>query len=320
MLLSSFSSSLLEASHTTYSSPKREPPLSSNQAAASSLSTAFLCSFLGQLGADLLLPPLPFSVEENQIQTLPESSSSSSFCLPNPRGTQENPPSFLFTQPPTTFFLGSFPPLPFCLFQPGKGTSRKPFFFLSCSRNQPKGVGEGLKMVAMIRRVPHELAGAHKLINRPDRTFDTGVKVVDTCFMTCGLLRWPASRPTGNSVGLVSSSGDVDYVDVVSSRPTGNSVGLVSSSGDVDYLQDLRKTPSAWFHHLGTSIMLTSTASRPTGNSVDLVSSSGDVDYVDVVSFKTYGKFCRLFLHILTASSSDSGCLYFLQTFTHRRI
>ncbi|MQM04746.1 hypothetical protein Taro_037549 [Colocasia esculenta] len=47
-----------------------------------------------------------------------------------------------------------------------------------------------------------------------------------------------ASRPTGNSIGLVSSSGDVTSFMLTpsASRPTGNSVGLVSSSGDVDYV------------------------------------------------------------------------------------
>ncbi|MQL73610.1 hypothetical protein Taro_005972 [Colocasia esculenta] len=152
-----------------------------------------------------------------------------------------------------------------------------------------------------------------------------------------------ASRPTDDSVGLVSSSGDVSYVGAISfkaygklrrlgfiiwgpSRPTGNSVGLVSSSGDVSYVDvisfetygklrrpDLRETPSVWFHHLETSIILTSTASRPTNDfaglvtpvvltssasrpmddSVGLVSSSEDVGYVDAISFKIYRKFRR---------------------------
>ncbi|MQL92223.1 hypothetical protein Taro_024854 [Colocasia esculenta] len=52
-------------------------------------------------------------------------------------------------------------------------------------------------------------------------------------------------------------------------------------------------TSLVWFHHLGTSVMLTPSASRSTNDFVGLVSSSGDAYYVDIDSFKTYGKFRR---------------------------
>ncbi|MQM05048.1 hypothetical protein Taro_037854 [Colocasia esculenta] len=145
-----------------------------------------------------------------------------------------------------------------------------------------------------------------------------------------------ASRPADDSIGLVSYSGDanIQVTPLVStpsaSRPADDSVGLlqdlvglVSYLGDAScvdainfktygklrrsgfifwrhrlcrchQLQDLRETMSAWFHHLGTSIMWTPLASRPTNDFVVLVLYSGDVSYVDAISFKTYGKLRRL--------------------------
>ncbi|MQL95647.1 hypothetical protein Taro_028322 [Colocasia esculenta] len=104
------------------------------------------------------------------------------------------------------------------------------------------------------------------------------VKVVDTCFMTCGLLHWP---------GFIFKWHQLYWRRRLQDPRTTSSIWFHLQ------LQDLRETPSAWFHILETSVMLTPSASRPTGNSVGLVSSSGDVDYVDVDSFKTYGKLHR---------------------------
>ncbi|MQL91800.1 hypothetical protein Taro_024414 [Colocasia esculenta] len=107
-----------------------------------------------------------------------------------------------------------------------------------------------------------------------------------------------ASRPTNDFVGLVSSSGEVGYVDAISFK----TYGKLRRPGFIIWghrlcgrhqLQDLRMTSSAWFHHLGTSVMWTPLASRPTNDFIGLVSSFGDVGCVDTISFKTYGKLRR---------------------------
>ncbi|MQL94381.1 hypothetical protein Taro_027041 [Colocasia esculenta] len=128
-------------------------------------------------------------------------------------------------------------------------------------------------------------------------SYSGDVSCVDAIsFKTYGKLRWPGFifKPM-NDIVLASYSGDVGCVDAISFK----TYGKLRRSGFIFWgrrlcrrhqLQDLRETPSAWFHLLGMSVMSTPLASRPMGNSVVLVSSSGDVGYVDAISFKTYGK------------------------------
>ncbi|MQM10421.1 hypothetical protein Taro_043315 [Colocasia esculenta] len=124
------------------------------------------------------------------------------------------------------------------------------------------------------------------------------VVVVEGVEVTLVVLTTSASRPTNNSISLVSYFGDVGCVDAISFK----AYRKLHWPGFIFWgrrlcrrhqLQDLRETPSAWFHLLGTSVVSTPSTSRPTGNSVGLVSSFGDVSYVDAISFKTYGKLRR---------------------------
>ncbi|MQL83841.1 hypothetical protein Taro_016343 [Colocasia esculenta] len=89
-----------------------------------------------------------------------------------------------------------------------------------------------------------------------------------------------ASRPAGNSVGLVSSSGDASYVDAISFKTYENLcrpgfIFRLRQLGARHQLQDLWETPSAWFHLLGTPVVFTPSASRPMIDFVGLVSSLG---------------------------------------------
>ncbi|MQL84007.1 hypothetical protein Taro_016510 [Colocasia esculenta] len=110
-----------------------------------------------------------------------------------------------------------------------------------------------------------------------------------------------ASRPTENSGGLASYSGDANCVDAISFktygklhrlgfifRPTDDSIGLASYSGDASCVDAISfKTSSIWFHIQVTPVVSTSTASRPADDSVGLVSYSGDACCIDIISFKT---------------------------------